>query len=161
MVLTKGTNPSTWNMDDLKNMVKWFMLPLGPVLPTHRQEFIDRYEQTKIRAAIGTILPYAAPMPAASVPALQAPPNPMPTLGLASLTNPMALDLASAIVLSVLAPATASYIAPDVAADVAADVAPAAAAGVTLTVATGKEKENKKNGHEMLDDEFLIVDDRK
>jgi hypothetical protein len=85
-------------------------------------------------------------MPASYVPALQDLTNPMLTL--ASLTNPMALGLASAIgpdVLAstpIIAPAPASYLAPAV----AADVAPAASDGVILAavVATGKEKE--KNG---------------
>jgi hypothetical protein len=36
-VLTKGTNPSNWNVDDLKNMVKWFKLSSDPALPTCMQ----------------------------------------------------------------------------------------------------------------------------
>jgi hypothetical protein len=75
--VTKGTNPSTWNVKDLKNMVKWFKLPSGPALPTHRQELIERYEQTKLRTVSGTILPDAAPMPDAMM-------SSMPTLGISS-----------------------------------------------------------------------------
>jgi hypothetical protein len=119
VVLTKGTNPSNLNVDDLKKMVKWFKLPSDPALPTRRQDLIERYEQMKLRTITGTILPDADPMPTDSIPALQALTNPMP-LGLASVMNPMALGLASAIGPAALAPAPviapALVIAPDVAA---------------------------------------------
>jgi hypothetical protein len=122
-------------VDDLKNKVKWFKIPSDPALPTRRKELIYIYKQTKLRTTRGTILPDADPIPAASVPALQALMNPM-ALGLASLMNPMTLDLASAIGSAVIAPA------PVLAPTVAADVAPAATAGVTLS-ANGKQKKMK------------------
>jgi hypothetical protein len=170
-VLTKGTNPSNWNVYDLKNMVQWFKIPLDPALPTCRQELIERYKQTKLRTTRGTILPDDSPMPTDSIPALQALTIPM-ALGLASLMNTMALGLASAIGPAVLAPVhvIAPTVTADVAPTVADDVAPVAASGVTLSAAsgvtlsvttgvtlstTGKEKKKKQ---EMLDDECLIVD---
>jgi hypothetical protein len=143
VVLTKGTNPSNWNVDDLKNMVKWFKLPLDPAFSTSRQELIQRYEQTKLRKMTSTILPDAAPMTADCIPSLRALKNHM-ALGLASVSNPMALDLASVIGPAVLAPTRV------LAHAVAADVIPAVDAEVTLSVAarstlsaTSKEKKKK------------------
>jgi hypothetical protein len=152
VVLTKGINPSSWNVDDLKNMAKWFKLPSDPALPTRREELIERYEQTKLRTMTGTILPDVALMTADSIPALQDLTNPM-AIGIASVMNPMTLSLASAIDAPVLAPALvlAPSVAAEVAPNVASDVAPAVNAGVTLSVASGaklsatsKEKKNKQ-----------------
>jgi hypothetical protein len=76
-VITKDDNPSTWNVDDLKNMVKWFKFPSDPALPTCRKELFEICEQTKLRTVRGAFLPDAAPVPAASILTLQALRNPM------------------------------------------------------------------------------------
>jgi hypothetical protein len=79
-------------VDDLKNMVMWFKLPSDHALPTCIQDIIDRYDQMKLRTLRDTILPAGAPVHAASIPALQALMNPMPTLVLASVIDMAALQ---------------------------------------------------------------------
>jgi hypothetical protein len=49
IVLTKGNDPTRWNVADLKTMVQWFKLPANPAMPAQKQELIVWYEQTKLR----------------------------------------------------------------------------------------------------------------
>jgi hypothetical protein len=129
-VLIKVTQPSCWNVDNHKNMVKWFKRPSDPALPTRRQELIEIYDHMKLITVRDTCqdgatfpLPTDYPIPAASVPTLQALTNddPMSVLSIDYVINPT-VDLTHA---PILAPAPA----------VAADFAPAAAAGETLPAA--------------------------